>query len=106
MKNKKLTPEEILKNKRGLKEEGIVTYIAYDDVIEAMNEYTQELKEQIYALELMEEYANSQPFDVNAKRFPSESEIDGFADLYYGGEIYIYAGVNLVKEWMKKHNML
>ena len=56
--------------------------------------------------ELMEEYARLQPFDPDTKRFPSMEEIDGFADLYHGGESYVYAGVELVRAWMKKHGLL
>jgi hypothetical protein len=56
--------------------------------------------------ELLEEYAKLQPFNPSIERFPTETEIDNFADLYHGGEIYIYAGINLVKEWMLKQGLL
>jgi hypothetical protein len=56
--------------------------------------------------ELLEEYARLQPFDPNIERFPNNKEIHEFADLYQGGEIYVYAGIELVREWMKKHGIL
>ena len=56
--------------------------------------------------ELLEEYAKLQPYDPNIKRFPTEQEIDSMADLYPDGEIYVYAGVNLVKEWLKKRGLI
>lgn len=56
--------------------------------------------------ELLEEYARLQPFDTNVERFPSQKEIDGFADLYHGGEIYIYAGMDFVRKWMKNHGLI
>ena len=86
---KKITAEEFLKSKGWDDENPVLGGAIFKGIAD-----------------LLEEYAKIQPFDPDEKRFPSESEIDSFADLYKGGEIYVYAGVNLVKKWMKEHGLL
>jgi hypothetical protein len=51
--------EKILNTKKGIKKEGIKVYIEYEEAIDAMNEFSQNLKEEIYALELMVEQYES-----------------------------------------------
>jgi hypothetical protein len=71
--------EEILSTKQGLKQEGILCYIRFDEAIDAMNEYSQKLKDEIYALELMLEYAQSSPDKaIIAKQSDLRSELVQF----------------------------
>lgn len=42
---------------------------------------------------------------LSSVKFPTEEEIDKFADKYHGGEIYIFATIAWIKDWMKNHGI-
>jgi hypothetical protein len=64
--------------------------------------------------ELLEEYAKLQPYDPNVPRFPSGNEINQMVDKYTNlegtgnirGEIYVFAGIEMIKTWLKEHGLL
>jgi hypothetical protein len=93
----KPTPEEFLKSKGWDDKNPIVGGTFFDGIVE-----------------LLEEYAKLRPYNPNAPRFPSEKEIKEMGDKYDNlegpnrpsGKIYVYAGVNMVKEWLKEHGLL
>lgn len=73
-----VSAEEILNTKKGIKKEGILCYIEYHEAIDAMNEFCENLKEQIYALELIEEEAEKQ-YASQFQSKPTDEEIEKFA---------------------------
>jgi hypothetical protein len=65
-------------------------------------------------VELLEEYARLKPYDPNNPRFPSADEIHQMIEHYKNlegpncpdGSIYVYAGIEMVKTWLKEHGLL
>jgi hypothetical protein len=93
----KISPDEFLKSKGWDDKNPIVGGALFNGVAE-----------------LLKEYARLVPFNPNTPRFPNDEEINKMGNNYANlegpdhpsGEIYVYAGINMVKEWLKEHGIL